>query len=253
MFFFFFSSRRRHTRLVSDWSSDVCSSDLPHRSPPPKGRWHVRCGPAPPRRARAKPHRRGPRQWGQHSPCTKVYASSQCSFTHKAAADGVCRCNRLWDVPFCRGQNSSLSMSINSMRLIGPPDQLHTVTPHTAPFQEFAVSFSPRQLAPHESFPPLVMPPSETADEVTGSNVPCAQRATHLVRRFSEESSSFPLVGGSTVFVHLVGLMNRERPPPAIMRVTASQRPMRAPGRSGSDQSVPRRPCPQDRPTPSPP
>ena len=26
--FFFFSSRRRHTRLVRDWSSDVCSSDL---------------------------------------------------------------------------------------------------------------------------------------------------------------------------------------------------------------------------------
>src|SRR5438093_10351994 len=26
--FFFFSSRRRHTRLVSDRSSDVCSSDL---------------------------------------------------------------------------------------------------------------------------------------------------------------------------------------------------------------------------------
>src|SRR5437016_13028808 len=26
--FFFFSSRRRHTRLVSDWSSDVCYSDL---------------------------------------------------------------------------------------------------------------------------------------------------------------------------------------------------------------------------------
>src|SRR5829696_8094573 len=25
---FFFSSIRRHTRLVSDWSSDVCSSDL---------------------------------------------------------------------------------------------------------------------------------------------------------------------------------------------------------------------------------
>src|SRR5438045_9518902 len=32
--FFFFSSRRRHTRCLSDWSSDVCSSDLtagPHR------------------------------------------------------------------------------------------------------------------------------------------------------------------------------------------------------------------------------
>src|SRR5437016_6540008 len=31
MVVFFFSSRRRHTRLVSDWSSDVCSSDLPPR------------------------------------------------------------------------------------------------------------------------------------------------------------------------------------------------------------------------------
>ena len=27
---FFFSSRRRHTRLQGDWSSDVCSSDLPY-------------------------------------------------------------------------------------------------------------------------------------------------------------------------------------------------------------------------------
>src|SRR5438876_3048330 len=29
MFMFFFSSRRRHTRWTGDWSSDVCSSDLP--------------------------------------------------------------------------------------------------------------------------------------------------------------------------------------------------------------------------------
>src|SRR5262245_66459197 len=28
IFLFFFSSRRRHTRCLSDWSSDVCSSDL---------------------------------------------------------------------------------------------------------------------------------------------------------------------------------------------------------------------------------
>src|SRR5689334_23600730 len=28
-FVFFFSSRRRHTRWNCDWSSDVCSSDLP--------------------------------------------------------------------------------------------------------------------------------------------------------------------------------------------------------------------------------
>src|SRR5438034_9861487 len=29
---FFFSSRRRHTRSLCDWSSDVCSSDLPDMS-----------------------------------------------------------------------------------------------------------------------------------------------------------------------------------------------------------------------------
>src|SRR5690606_40310131 len=29
LFLFFFSSRRRHTRFSRDWSSDVCSSDLP--------------------------------------------------------------------------------------------------------------------------------------------------------------------------------------------------------------------------------
>src|SRR4030066_1097003 len=28
-FCYFFSSRRRHTRFKCDWSSDVCSSDLP--------------------------------------------------------------------------------------------------------------------------------------------------------------------------------------------------------------------------------
>src|SRR5438445_9615163 len=32
-FFFFFSSRRRHTRYWRDWSSDVCSSDLPVGQP----------------------------------------------------------------------------------------------------------------------------------------------------------------------------------------------------------------------------
>src|SRR5947207_4459927 len=34
--FFFFSSRRRHTRSLCDWSSDVCSSDLstPRRRSP---------------------------------------------------------------------------------------------------------------------------------------------------------------------------------------------------------------------------
>src|SRR2546430_6859238 len=32
--FFFFSSRRRHTRFDCDWSSDVCSSDLPRAEGP---------------------------------------------------------------------------------------------------------------------------------------------------------------------------------------------------------------------------
>src|SRR5437899_6433506 len=35
---FFFSSRRRHTRCLSDWSSDVCSSDL--KTSPPRARSH---------------------------------------------------------------------------------------------------------------------------------------------------------------------------------------------------------------------
>src|SRR5690606_40710685 len=34
---FFFSSRRRHTRFSRDWSSDVCSSDLPLRFALAKG------------------------------------------------------------------------------------------------------------------------------------------------------------------------------------------------------------------------
>src|SRR5438034_8709967 len=34
--FFFFSSRRRHTRSLCDWSSDVCSSDLPPSASTPE-------------------------------------------------------------------------------------------------------------------------------------------------------------------------------------------------------------------------
>src|SRR5947207_4547106 len=52
---FFFSSRRRHTRSLCDWSSDVCSSDLdgpdstrPARncstSGPPPGYFRPECG-----------------------------------------------------------------------------------------------------------------------------------------------------------------------------------------------------------------
>src|SRR5689334_23590707 len=48
MFTFFFSSRRRHTRWNCDWSSDVCSSDLPG-PPTPRSRL------MPPRRATTGP------------------------------------------------------------------------------------------------------------------------------------------------------------------------------------------------------
>src|SRR5205814_6232835 len=41
---FFFSSRRRHTRCLSDWSSDVCSSDLEQFfSSHARTRFHVWC------------------------------------------------------------------------------------------------------------------------------------------------------------------------------------------------------------------
>src|SRR5438093_13177433 len=42
---FFFSSRRRHTRLVSDWSSDVCSSDLIEIDPVDRIRYALRTWP----------------------------------------------------------------------------------------------------------------------------------------------------------------------------------------------------------------
>src|SRR6266513_6476154 len=44
---FFFSSRRRHTRSKRDWSSDVCSSDLPSiRQDPSRRRYFGRTVPA---------------------------------------------------------------------------------------------------------------------------------------------------------------------------------------------------------------
>src|SRR5438874_12428521 len=51
VFFFFFSSRRRHTRSLRDWSSDVCSSDLPRgesaEGPPEKEADDPKIGRAP--------------------------------------------------------------------------------------------------------------------------------------------------------------------------------------------------------------
>src|SRR5438132_14355970 len=76
MLFFFFSSRRRHTRSLCDWTSDVCSSDLrgagaSHRPTTPRPidptgsargreRGGCRCGPAvAPCRSRSEERRVG--------------------------------------------------------------------------------------------------------------------------------------------------------------------------------------------------
>src|SRR5581483_5691672 len=75
---FFFSSRRRHTRYWRDWSSDVCSSDLPRRAPGlpapegpagrlaglPAGRPAGAARPPPP--ARRPPHRPDARRRAPH-------------------------------------------------------------------------------------------------------------------------------------------------------------------------------------------
>src|SRR5207247_6850020 len=43
LYVFFFSSRRRHTRSTRDWSSDVCSSDLPETPPAFRDQIGLRC------------------------------------------------------------------------------------------------------------------------------------------------------------------------------------------------------------------
>src|SRR5690348_17780850 len=89
-FFFFFSSRRRHTRWTGDWSSDVCSSDLPARrlSGARGGRLHrvagggraaaggQACDRGSPRPCRRRPARdRGARQIGRASCRERVEVS----------------------------------------------------------------------------------------------------------------------------------------------------------------------------------
>src|SRR5205807_6412789 len=69
--FFFFSSRRRHTRLQGDWSSDVCSSDLPSTPVDPTDRaaGGGRCA------ARPIP-RPTPRPRGRSRPCRTAWSRS---------------------------------------------------------------------------------------------------------------------------------------------------------------------------------
>src|SRR5438132_9830270 len=79
-FFFFFSSRRRHTRSLCDWSSDVCSSDLSYSSvswwTEPTGSRTVVCG--------------GPRP--THStPCVSIQRSEEHTSELQSHSDLVCR------------------------------------------------------------------------------------------------------------------------------------------------------------------
>src|SRR5690606_34815951 len=102
LYLFFFSSRGRHTSFSRDWSSDVCSSDLPRTraaipaarpprpSAPPRA---PRAGARPPRRApparsapprdppRARPHRC--REPGRRGRCRRTVHSS-----HQATTGG---------------------------------------------------------------------------------------------------------------------------------------------------------------------
>src|SRR2546427_11953051 len=78
--FFFFSSRRRHTRFDCDWSSDVCSSDLPRcRSNRPKvtarRSQHPRANVSPKSAIADTPWCL---RWGcaQHSPCALILVSN---------------------------------------------------------------------------------------------------------------------------------------------------------------------------------
>src|SRR5690606_41805118 len=70
---FFFSSRRRHTRFSRDWSSDVCSSDLPRRAP--GLRTGAEAGAGHPRGATAFRAALGAREIGRASCRERVYIS----------------------------------------------------------------------------------------------------------------------------------------------------------------------------------
>src|SRR5271166_3718032 len=76
---FFFSSRRRHTRWPRDWSSDVCSSDLPEE----KYRAVINGG-------HPDDEQVGQR-WGKVEPA--LWGRRRYSFTHrtKVFADGTIR------------------------------------------------------------------------------------------------------------------------------------------------------------------
>src|SRR6266496_6385052 len=87
-FFFFFSSRRRHTRSLRDWSSDVCSSDLPR---PDRRSRRRGSGPNRARRARRPPAGDRPRDDGG----AVTEARGEAGPPHEALADAADQAGRL--------------------------------------------------------------------------------------------------------------------------------------------------------------
>src|SRR5947199_1627350 len=82
---FFFSSRRRHTRCLSDWSSDVCSSDL---------RTARARGAAETRRARAGGRREGTARCGRAGAEARGQAQTGSALTAEAEAQRACAGDR---------------------------------------------------------------------------------------------------------------------------------------------------------------
>src|SRR5438046_4022758 len=76
--FLFYTSKKRHTRLVSDWSSDVCSSDLRRMAArdcrSTAGPWR------PPRSAKSPPRSTGPSSAGR--PRSEEHTSELQSLTN---------------------------------------------------------------------------------------------------------------------------------------------------------------------------
>src|SRR5689334_14738215 len=99
-FFFFFSSRRRHTRWNCDWSSDVCSSDLPGRETGSRPR---RTAHAAPRGAAAprRPARARGSAWRRGSPRS---AAACDAWTHAV------RAGRVWGRRACRASCRAVSV-----------------------------------------------------------------------------------------------------------------------------------------------
>src|SRR5438034_6154211 len=73
---FFFSSRRRHTRSLCDWSSDVCSSDLASSTQSKMSRMLVKCVISITSRIRFGTHRSEERRVGKE-------VRSRCAAEHR--------------------------------------------------------------------------------------------------------------------------------------------------------------------------